>query len=154
MRLGGQYIGERGNMGQNKQNPLSLFILITGVIILFQFAPLLTLVQPIGFNGLGILSREMVQATMVVILALSLSLVFLALLFLLPGLLPNLDRWRLRLLPLAIGIVLVILGLASINLSGSVVSGTSKSIVAVGVELFSLGMISIALFVDRRALFA
>ncbi|GEM_PF-5280797 len=131
------------------RNALDLFIVITGVVLTFQLVIASSSVRPIGFEGLGILSKETVLAIILLIITLSICLVALSLLEIRPGLVPCAYLSRFRLLPLAAGAELIVLGLASINLSRYVNSGTTASIMPVGIELFSMGMISIALFVQN-----
>ena len=134
-------------MSTKKRSPLSLFIIVAGTVLIFQLIPSLGFARPVEFGEIGVLSKEMVLAAIVVVIGLSSFLVLLNLLSLLPGPMPNLDLSRFHLIPLVAGAELVVFGLASVNLSGYVVNGTTASILPIGIELFSVGMISIALFV-------
>jgi hypothetical protein len=89
----------------------------------------------------------MVLASLLTIILLSSILVLLAVLSLAPNLLPSFRRAIYRPLPLVIGAEHIILGLASINLSGSLAIGTSYPVLPMGIELFNLGTISVASFV-------
>lgn len=135
-------------MNKDKQNPLNLFILIAGGVLTIQLTLASSSVRPIVFEDIGILSTDMVLAIFSMVITLCLFLVGLSLLSLLADVMPNIDLSRFHLLPLAAGAELIVLGLASINLSRYVVSGTAASIMPIGVELFSMGMISIAIFVQ------
>jgi hypothetical protein len=136
-------------MEHEKHNFLNYFILISGSIIIFQFVPLLSVVQPLELSCIGVLQRELLLALMFVIIALSLALVAFASLSLVHHLIPKLKLVKIRLIPLVSGAILIVLGLASINLSGIAVTGMGISIFPLGVEMFSLGTISISVFVDK-----
>lgn len=136
-------------MSTNKQNPLNLFIIIAGTVLIFQIVLALGSLRTIEFGDLGMLSKDMVLALMVMVVTLSFSLVLLSVLSLFSGLMPRIDLTRFHLLPLVAGVELIVLGLASVNLSRYVTIGTTVSIMPMGIELFSVGMISIALFVEN-----
>lgn len=135
-------------MEQKQQNPHTLFIMITGAVLIFQCLPQLSTARSITLDGLGVLSKEIVTILWATIIGLSLILVLLSILSLLPQLLPKLDRERLNILLLLIGAVFASFGLASINLSSSMVSSATQALLPLGIELFSLGLMSLALFVD------
>lgn len=136
-------------MGVNKQNPLNLFIIMAGGVLTIQLVLASSSVRPIGFGDIGILSKDMVLAIILMVVALNLLLIGLSLLSLFPDMVPNIELSRFQMLPLVAGSELILLGLASINMSRSVVSVTAASIMPIGVELFSIGMISITLFVKN-----
>jgi hypothetical protein len=136
-------------MEQKKQNPLNLFIIITGAVLAFQCLPQLSLARPIAFSGLGVVSKEAIYLLWLLIMVLSLILVVITTLSLLPRFIPKLNREKICVLFLFIGAIFAALGLASINLSGTVVSGTTSSFRPIGIELLCLGFLSMALFVDN-----
>lgn len=136
-------------MDQSHRCMLNYFTIIAGAVITIQLLPVLSSVRPLVIV-FGILIGEVVLALLLLIIALSISLMLTALLSLLSPSVPNVNITRFRLLPIVAGIELSILGLATIYLSSSVVSGTIISIMPIGIELFSFGMISIALFVEKE----
>ncbi|MDW5563667.1 MAG: hypothetical protein SA339_10610 [Methanomassiliicoccus sp.] len=137
-------------MGLNQQKFLDLFIVISGVVILLQFIPMINTITSITVIGLDTFSGETVFTLQALVIACSAFLTTDALLSLLPVQEGRSERSILRPLPFVSGSVLVTLGLASICLSRAVVGGTGNSLLLAGVELFSLGTLSLALFVERE----
>lgn len=135
-------------MQQNHHNFLDLFILISGCIILYQFIPLLNIDRSPVIIGFYVLTNEVISITILAIITLSLTLLFYALLSLLPSLLQKINREKTRFIPLISGSIITALGLASINISGVAVSGETTSFFSIGIELVSLGTISLSSFVN------
>lgn len=135
-------------MQQNHYNFLDLFILISGCIILYQFIPLLNIDRSPVIIGFYVLTNEVISITIFAIITLSLTLLFYALLSLLPSLLQKINREKTRFIPLISGSIITALGLASINISGVAVSGEIASFFSIGIELVSLGTISLSSFVN------
>lgn len=135
-------------MQQNQYNFLDLFILISGCIILYQFIPLLNIDRSPVIIGFYVLTNEVISITIFAIITLSLTLLFYALLSLLPSLLQKINREKTRFIPLISGSIITALGLASINISGVAVSGEIASFFSIGIELVSLGTISLSSFVN------
>jgi hypothetical protein len=136
-------------MRRNQHSPLNLFMVIAGVVLIIQLILASVSVRSIGFRNIGTLSREMVLAIILVVIVLSLSLVVLSVLSYLSLLVPNIETSMFHLLPLVAGAMLTILGLASVNLSKYVTDGVSSPIMSVGIELLSIGILSLSLFVQN-----
>lgn len=135
-------------MHQCRHNLLDSFILISGCIILHQFIPLLNVVRSPVIIGSYVLTNEVISIMILAIITLSLALLFYALLSILPNLLPKINREKNHLIPLTSGSIITGLGLASINISGVADGGETASFFSIGIELVSLGTISLSSFVN------
>jgi len=133
-------------MEESQQRTLSLFALVSGMIITLQMIPLLGTPQPQWQRGIGLIQGEAILIFLSAVIGSSIALMVFALLTILPRLMPSVDRERLHLVPLIAGSVLTTIGLATVNLSGTV-SGTTPSTLPIGIEMLSVGTISLALFV-------
>lgn len=133
-------------MEKNQQRTLSLFALVSGTVITLQMISLLVTAQPQWLRGIGLVQGEAIPAFLYAVIGFSIALTVFALLTLLPPLMPSVDRERLHLIPLIAGSALTTIGLATVNLSGTV-SGATPSMLPMGIELLSVGTISLALFV-------
>jgi hypothetical protein len=108
--------------------------------------PLLGTAQPQWFRGIGLVQGEAILVFLSAVIGSSIALTVFALLTVLPRLMPSVDRERLNPIPLIAGSALTAIGLATVNLSGAV-GGATPSTLPMGIEMLSVGTISLALFV-------
>jgi hypothetical protein len=139
-------------MEKSLKSVLHLLMLLSGGVLAAQCALLLTVAGPVTLTGLGTLSRETISAFFVQVILVCAVLIVLALLSFRPNLDPDPCK---KLSPLLIlllaGSLCCVEGIASINLSSEIVTGISKSFMTtIGIQLFCLGIISIASFVAAK----
>jgi hypothetical protein len=139
-------------MERNIKGVLHLLMLLSAAVLAAQCAILLTAVGPITLIGVGTLPRETITALFCQIILVCAVLIVLAILSFRPSSDPDPCKKMSPLLILLVcGSLCCMEGIASINLSTEIVSGINKSfMVTIGIQLFCLGMISIASFVAAK----
>lgn len=139
-------------MVRNLKGVLHLLMLLSAAVLAAQCALLMSVAGPVTLTDFGTLSKEMISAFFVQIVLVCAVLIVLAILSFRPSLDPDPCKKMSPLLILLVcGSVCCIEGIASINLSTEIVSGINKPfMITVGIQLFCLGIISIASFVAAK----
>jgi hypothetical protein len=139
-------------MEKNLKGVLNLFMLLSAVVLAAQCAILLTVAGPITLTGLGTISKEMISYFFAQIMLICAVLILLAILSFRPNQDPDPCKKMSPLLILLVaGSLCCIEGIASINLATGIVAGINKSfMITFGIQLFCLGIISIAAFVAAK----
>jgi hypothetical protein len=133
----------------NLKGVLYLLMLLSGGVLAAQCILLLSVTEPVTIAGIGTVPKATISALFIEIALICIVLIILALLSFRPGSSPD-PRKKLSssLVLLIAGSVFCVEGVTSINLSSAIVSGIKGSfMITFGVQLFCLGMISIAAFV-------
>jgi hypothetical protein len=139
-------------MDKNLKGILHLLMLLSAAVLAAQCALLVTVARPITLIGIGTLSGEMISDFFLQIILVCAILIVLAILSFRPSLDPDpCKKMSPLLILLFCGSLCCVEGIASINLSTEIVNGINKSfMVTIGIQLFCLGIISIASFVAAK----
>jgi hypothetical protein len=139
-------------MERNLKGVLHLLMLLSAAVLAVQCALLLSVAGPVTLTDVGTLSREMISAFFGQVILICAVLIVLAILSFRPSIDPDPCKKMSPLLILLFsGSLCCIEGIASINLSTEIVSGINKTfMVTIGMQLFCLGIISIASFVAAK----
>jgi hypothetical protein len=139
-------------MVKNLKRVLYLLMLLSGGVLAVQCILLLSKVEPITLIGIGTISQGTVSGLFIEVILICVILVLFGLLTFRPGLAADPSKKLSPLLVLLIaGSICCIEGIASINLSTSIVTGIDKTItILIGIQLFCLGIISISSYVAAK----
>jgi len=129
-----------------------IMLLMASALVAVQSLILMTQISPASFVGLGALSIETISLILLQIIIFSCILGI----FCLRSLLDKDGRFRGRfgnisIVSFAIGLILSAEGLVTINLNGSIITGTTSILmICIGLELYTLGILSMTSYVQTE----
>ena len=139
-------------MSKTLKSILYPLMLLSGTVLALQCILLFNTAGPVTLKGIGTISKETILLLLIEVVLLCIALIFFAVLSFRPGFVldPN-KRVSPLLIPLVIGSLCCIEGIASINLSTTIISGINNSfMILIGIQLFCLGIISISSFIAAK----
>jgi hypothetical protein len=129
-----------------------IMVLMAGGLVAVQGLILMTQISPASFEGLGALSVETISLILFQIVMLSCILG----LFSLTRLLNKDERFKkqfefVSIALFIVGLALSVEGLVAINLNGSIISGTTSTLmISIGLMLYTLGVLSMVSYLQNN----